>query len=437
MDTVATHIEVLGRARVTSPLQGARHMERKAAALVTYLAIEGPTERSRLASLLWPDTSDKAARVNLRQLLRRLRLTLGEDSLAGDDPVWLCEGLLVDALLFRKTFEAREYARLSHFQGELLAGFSYDDCGELQEWLQLQRTQFHYLQCRAAEAEALRLEQAGQLDAALDAVQRMLQLQPTSEQAWQTAIRLYLRRGDRSSAVRAYRDCREQLHRELGIDPSPETRALVQELDRPAEQERPRHRVPEEVPLAVLSPPVLVGREDEWATLEEAWAAGRPIYVLGEAGIGKTRLVSEFCSAQGSWLLVAARPADPSTPYATSARVARAVLGLEPERSLEPWVRQEIARLVPEARTQRTAPALQPRGEGPARRGARPVDPHLLRGHVRPGARRRAPHGSGQPRAAPARAGSAAGGGARRRLAAAAHLLPHGRAVPRVRGEAA
>jgi len=347
MSSVATHIEVLGRARVTSPL-GARHMERKAAALVTYLAIEGPTQRSRLASLLWPDAPDRAARVNLRQLLRRLRLSLGEDSLSGEDPVWLCEGLLVDALLFRKIFEAREYSKLTHFQGELLAGFSYDDCGELEEWLRIQRTRFHSLQCRAAEAETLRLEQAGQLEAALDTVRRLLQLQPTSEQAWQTAIRLHLRLGDRSAALRAYRDCREQLHRELGIDPCPETRALVREFERPAEQERPRPRAPEEVPLAMLSPPELVGRDNEWALLEEAWAAGRPVYVLGEAGIGKTRLVSEFCSAQGSWLLVAARPADPSTSYATSARVSRAVLGLEPELPLEPWVRQEIARLVPE-----------------------------------------------------------------------------------------
>ncbi|WNG57300.1 AAA family ATPase [Archangium gephyra] len=112
-------------------------------------------------------------------------------------------------------------------------------------------------------------------------------------------------------------------------------------------------------------PPQLVGRDDEWAHLEEAWAAGRPIYVLGEAGIGKTRLVSEFCSAQGSWLLVAARPADPSTPYATSARVSRAVLGLEPERTLEPWVRQEIARLVPELEP--SAPPLPSSPEEKAR----------------------------------------------------------------------
>ncbi|WNG36403.1 AAA family ATPase [Archangium violaceum] len=347
METEAPRIELLGRARVTSSRLGPRHLERKAAALVTYLAIEGPTERSLLASLLWPDAPDRAARGNLRQLLRRLRLTLGEDSLAGEDPVWLHEGLFIDTRLLRDVFEAREYSRLSTLQGELLAGFTYDDCAELDEWLRVQRTRFHYLQCRAAEGEALRLEQEGQLGAALDAARRQLHLQPTSEQAWRTVMRLHLLRGDRSSALQAYRDCQAVLHRELGIDPSPETRALAQGIERPADLERARPRT-EELPLLVLSPPLLVGREHEWAALEEAWATGRSLYVLGEAGIGKTRLVSDFCSAQGSWLLVAARPADPPTPYSTSARVARAVLGLAPDRPLEPWVRWEITRLVPE-----------------------------------------------------------------------------------------
>ncbi|WP_158502168.1 BTAD domain-containing putative transcriptional regulator [Vitiosangium sp. GDMCC 1.1324] len=334
---------------MTSPQSAPRHLERKAAALVTYLAIEGPTERSRLAGLLWPDTPDKAARGNLRQLLRRLRLALGEDSLSGEDPVWLRENLLIDTRLFREGFEACEYSRLSTFHGELLAGFTYDDCAELDEWLRIQRTRFHYFQCRAAEAEALRLEQEGQLGSALDAARRQLHLQPTSEQAWRTVMRLLLLRGDRSSALQAYRDCQALLHRELGIDPSTETRALAQGIERPSDAERTRLRpAPEEIPLLVLSPPVLVGRDHEWEVLEEAWAESRPTYVLGQAGIGKTRLVSDFSSAQGSWLLVAARPADPPTPYATSARVARAVLGLAPERPLEPWVRQEIARLVPE-----------------------------------------------------------------------------------------
>lgn len=365
MDTAVTRIELLGRARIISAPLGSRHLERKTAALVTYLSIEGPTERSRLASLLWPDTQTTTARGNLRQLLRRLRLTLGEHNLVGEDPVWLCEGLLIDTRLMHAGFEAHDYARLSTHQGELLAGFTYDDCSELDEWLRVQRTRFHYLQCRAAEAEAHRLEQEDRLGEALDATRRQLHLQSTSEQAWRMVMRLHLRQGDRSSALQAYRDCQTVLHRELGIDPSPETRALAQDIERPTDTERARPRPADEESLMMLSPPELVGREREWAVLEEAWTAGRPVYVLGHAGQGKTRLVSDFCTAQDSWLLVAARPADATTPYATSARVARAVLGLAPERPLEPWVRQEIARLVPELSA--SAPPLPSSPEEKAR----------------------------------------------------------------------
>lgn len=345
----AIRVELLGRARVTSTRRRPKHLERKAAALVTYLAIEGATERRKLAGLLWPDTSERTARGNLRQLLRRLRLTLGENSLQGDDPVWLYEGLLVDAVLIRKVFAAREYAQLSGFSGELLAGFTYDDCSELDEWLRNERTHLHHLMCRAAEAEAFRLERQGQLEAALDAARRLLRLDGTSEQAWRLVMRLHLLQGDRSAALQAYRECQALLRRELGIEPSAETRALARSIEHQPGAERMRARAGTlEVPMTVLYPPELVGREREWALLEEAWARSHPIYVVGEAGIGKTRLVADFCIAQGSWLMSSARPSDPPMPYATCARMIRAVLEETPPDALEPWVKQALSRLVPE-----------------------------------------------------------------------------------------
>jgi DNA-binding SARP family transcriptional activator len=349
METAVIRIELLGRARVTPPHQAPRPLERKAAALVTYLALEGPTERSRLASLLWPDTSERTARGNLRQLLRRLRLTLGEYSLEGNDPIWLCDGLLIDVILLRRMFEGREHDRPETFGRQLLAGFTYDDCSELEEWLRIQRTQFHHGQCRLVEEEAVRLERAGRVEDALDAARRWLHLEQNSEQAWRLVIRLHLRRGDRAAALQAYRDCQTRLQSELSLEPSPETRALVEELERQVAAERPRLPAPmTEVGLPHLAPPELVGREQEWAALEEAWATGQPLYVFGEGGIGKTRLVAEFCSAQGSWHLLSARPTDPPTPYATAARVARVLLGGLSGRPLDGWVQQEVARLVPE-----------------------------------------------------------------------------------------
>jgi DNA-binding SARP family transcriptional activator len=353
------HVELLGRARVTSARHHPKHLERKAAALVTYLAIEGATERRRLAGLLWPDTAENKARGNLRQLLRRLRLTLGEDSVQGDDPVWLCEGLLIDAVLVRQVFTSREYAKLHGFRGELLAGFTYNDCSELDEWLRNQRAHLHHLMCQAAEAEVLRLEREGQFEAALDAARHLLHLEATSEPAWRMVMRLHLLLGNRVAALQAYRDCQALLQRELGILPSEETQAFAREIERHVVRERPRPRTEAvEVPFTVLYPPMLIGRDHEWARLEEAWAQGFPIYVLGEAGTGKTRLIADFCGAQGSWLLVTARPSDAPIPFATCTRMVRALLGVRAEPVLEPWVKQELSRLVPELGRSATSPPI-------------------------------------------------------------------------------
>ena len=70
-------------------------LEQKDALLLAYLAIEGPTPRSRLAALLWPDVDPERARANLRQRLFRLRKALGRELLEGGDVAGLCADIEV------------------------------------------------------------------------------------------------------------------------------------------------------------------------------------------------------------------------------------------------------------------------------------------------------------------------------------------------------
>ena len=53
-------------------------LERKHAALLAWLWLEGATPRSRLAGLLWPEVSEERARGNLRQRLLKLRQEAGD-----------------------------------------------------------------------------------------------------------------------------------------------------------------------------------------------------------------------------------------------------------------------------------------------------------------------------------------------------------------------
>ena len=66
------------------------------AALLAWLALEGPTPRARLAQLLWPDSDADAARNALRQRLFQLRKSLGLDAVVGSTTLALAAGLSHD-----------------------------------------------------------------------------------------------------------------------------------------------------------------------------------------------------------------------------------------------------------------------------------------------------------------------------------------------------
>jgi DNA-binding CsgD family transcriptional regulator/tetratricopeptide (TPR) repeat protein len=97
---------------------------------------------------------------------------------------------------------------------------------------------------------------------------------------------------------------------------------------------------------------VFVGRSFELAVLREAWSAGPPRWVLvgGEAGIGKTRLVTEFAgevSAQGARVVVGNCPpvAPGLVPFAPVAEVLRE-LGEPVAESLARGHAEAISRLL-------------------------------------------------------------------------------------------
>ena len=103
-------------------------------------------------------------------------------------------------------------------------------------------------------------------------------------------------------------------------------------------------------PASLLRPPRLIGRASELQALGRAWAAGATFLLLGEAGIGKSRLLGEFADGQESVTVVKVRPGDAGVACAVMARLLRAVL----ERhalELTPARTQELALLLPELGT--------------------------------------------------------------------------------------
>ncbi len=300
------------------------------AALLAWLALEGPTPRARLGQLLWPQKDVDSARNSLRQRLFQLRRTLGAELLAGGGTIALAEGVAHDL----------------DDADTILGGTRADDIapGEFAQWLELQRSRRRGRLSQSLAELAAMAEAAGDWGDALTHARELLVLEPLSELAHRRVIRLHYLAGDRAAALLAFDRCEQQLKHELGARPSAETLALLSALEASA---RAAPAASERLPMSVQRPPRLVGREDAWAALHGAWDAGRPACVLGEAGMGKSRLVGDFARDRGAVLLAGARPGDARVVYASATRLLRQV----PARALaalDEGVRAELARLLPE-----------------------------------------------------------------------------------------
>lgn len=339
-------------------------VERKSAAVLTYLALDGPTSRSRLAGLLWPDSVEATARNNLSQLLRRFRQAAGAALVVGEDPLRLSPELRVDVAELKVRAFSGDAQAVVAYSGELLEGLDFDALPEFADWLHAEREALKELHRQALETLLGRAEKAGQYERALPYAEALVAHDEVAEGAYRALMRLHYLTGNRPAALKVYRRCQAVLARELSVEPLPETRALAQKIEAGELPPAAARRAEAQLPLEVLRPPTLIGREEAWRKMEAAWARGQTIYLAGEPGVGKTRLAQAFVASKGKGLYLPARPGHQDVPLAAAVSLARTRLAEAPEVRLPAWVLRELSRILPELRPDDAPDAPQLRGAG-------------------------------------------------------------------------
>ena len=368
---------------------------RKSQALLAFLALPPGRShpREKLASLLWGGMREPQARRGLRQSLFTLRKAVD-----AEPPALLIDGQTValnptsvdvDVVKFERQVAEGTPAALERaatlYRGELLEGLDLQEA-PFEEWLLAERERLRELALEAL-AQLLRHQRTTEAtEAALRTGLRLLALDPLQEPVHRAVMRLYVQLGRRASALRQYQICIGVLQRELRVEPETTTKQLYQEIlrQRPshaaADVESPAtaHAVPAEAP----APPdetlprelPLVGRETEIDRLREAlnqaWEGhGQVAVLIGEAGVGKSRLLAELAAeavARGGRVLVGrcyeAEQILPFAAWVDALRAGRVDADKNVLEGLTPLWRTEVARLLPE---------LGVPGHGP---GQSPVD---------------------------------------------------------------
>jgi DNA-binding SARP family transcriptional activator len=310
------HISVFGHLEITLdgvPISG--FDSNKVRALLVYLAVESNRAHAReaLASMFWPDFPHKTALSNLRYALSNLRKTMGDQH--ASSPLLLVDNRSIkinpetDYFLDCRDFEVlidsgdieqiRKAAEL--FRSDFLEGFSIPDSIGFENWLVRTRERFHHLAQNVLLSLCDHHERLGDYSTAQRYALRLLELEPWLEPAHLRLMRLFASVDQRSSALAQFETCQRILQEELGAQPGQETVDLYEQIRdgkfiKPPPP--PRFLLPDTGDQA-RTQPAFLGREAEMARLNTIWndvmkRQGQAIFVVGEAGSGKTMLINKF-----------------------------------------------------------------------------------------------------------------------------------------------
>lgn len=310
-------IDVLGgfEVRLDRGVVGAdRWPTRRSAELVQLLTISPGHRllRDQVIEAMWPQLDPLAGAANLRKAAHHARRAL-------DDPeavtlhrgqVWLFPSreVVTDIALLEsaarqalaRSDEAAARTLTNEWAGDLLPSNLYDD------WTQTPRRALHILL-----ADLLRLGKDWD---------RLVDLDPTDEEACRAVMRRCLASGRRHAAISAYGRLRTALRTELGVAPEAESEAVYADCVRGMSRESS----------------AFVGRESELSTVLSRLRSGprgpHLVVVRGPAGSGKSavvRQISAMAQHEG-WRSALATAAVAEGPYAALTTVVEHVVAADP-----------------------------------------------------------------------------------------------------------
>ncbi|MCP9276211.1 BTAD domain-containing putative transcriptional regulator [Mycolicibacterium arenosum] len=311
--------------------------------------VNRPVPTDQLIDRVWADEPPHRARNALAAYVSRLR-----QSLRDLDGVGIIRGsvgytLTADAdavdlhrfralaLTARAHSDAGEAARtfdeaLALWRGEPLAGIDTPWINETRNSIEAERLSVILDRNDAALRAGMHTELVAELVTGLQA-------HPLDERLAGQLMLAQSRCGRQADALETYRQMRERLVDELGIEPSPTLRAVHQEVL--AGSQPPERRVPANIPAPQLISrrgARFVGRTEVLPRITAALESGTALTLTGVGGVGKTRLAFEAADRvqddypDGVWSCELA-------PVSDGAAVSEAVavaLGLAHGRKLAP-----------------------------------------------------------------------------------------------------
>lgn len=325
----------------------------KPLALIAYLAsVPGHSAtREFLIDLLWADLDPDAARHAFRQTLWYIKQKVGHSLIrASGDTITLSHEIPSDRGDFLRAVERQDFeTAVSLYHGDFLPDLAAPGGLQFEHWADLERQRLRDTFTRAAEHVVRHCLATARHRDAVALARRTRDLDPLNERAWRLLLESLISANDALGASMEA-DALQKLLADEGREAEPATRSLL----------RTARQIPAEsgADAAKASGIVaeLVGRETEFSTLLAAWdearaGVARKVCIIGSAGIGKTRLVTDIAArlratrARVVW--VRANPGERDIAYAFLSKLAGALATLPGAAAVSPASASALVALNP------------------------------------------------------------------------------------------
>lgn len=330
-------------------------------ALLAYLLIEGTTSREKAIELLWGDMPESKARNAFRQALHRLRAALGEDTIPHNPDMLSvagAAGIITDVAEFERSLDAGDpVGALEHYHGDFLAGL---DVGEsaFERWQEGKRKRLKARYRDAVQAAVQMDLERGELLRAVDRAAGLSQSDVLNADSALLYATTLVSAGRRAEALESLDQFEERYRGDLGAAAPRSVHEMAARLRlAPAD---PIMRSNGRLPAS------FVGRDGELAALLAHFSGvesgqGSLILIEAPAGMGKTRLITEFFARakdlSSPLLLLGRERAEGSfVPFASIAEALREALDAPGIAGTGQHLLAEAARLLPQLRDQFSLP---------------------------------------------------------------------------------
>jgi SARP family transcriptional regulator, regulator of embCAB operon len=228
-----SRISLLGRFGLADSIGTSIPVANGTQRLLSLLALrDRVVHRGSVAGALWPDVSESHAHASLRSALLRVPNAARSVVSVSDAELSLADGVEVDvrdaqALAHRllddgASAEAADVSRsaISLLSSDLLPGWR-------DEWVTPDAESWRQLRLHALEALTDKLAEQTRFGDAMTAAMAAIKAEPLRESAHAALIRVHLAESNQSEALRQFERYQQLLRSELGIEPTPRLRELI------------------------------------------------------------------------------------------------------------------------------------------------------------------------------------------------------------------